>query len=70
MLGTVDFFDRHTGRGQILGDDDHRAYWTHRRELPPGTTLQTGERVAFTPRETPRGPRALEVRPCEGAITR
>jgi|KBSSwiStaDraftv2_1062776.scaffolds.fasta_scaffold964921_1 cold shock CspA family protein len=68
--GTVDFFDRFTGRGQVIGPD-HRAYWLHRKELSGISELHTGQPVEFTPTETPRGPRALAVRPCEGApVTR
>lgn len=66
VVGVVDFFDRFTGRGQILGGD-RRIYWTHRKELVGARVLQTGQRVVFTATEAPRGPRARAVRPLEPA---
>ena len=69
LSGVVDFFDRFTGRGQVIGPD-RRAYWLHRKELSWISELRTGQPVEFTPTDTPRGPRALEVRPCAGAAPR
>jgi len=66
MTGAVDFFDRHSGFGQIVGDD-HRVYRLHRKELIGVAELRTGQRVEFAPIETPRGPRAREVRLCEAS---
>jgi len=64
MTGAVDFFDRHSGFGQIVADD-HRIYRMHRKELVGVVELKTGQRVEFVPMETSRGPRAREVRLCE-----
>jgi cold shock CspA family protein len=62
VTGTADFFDRHTGRGQVIGPD-HRAYWLHRKELSGISELSTGQLVEFNPTESPRGPRATAVAP-------
>ena len=66
MRGAVEFFDRHSGFGQIVGDD-HRIYRTHRKELVGGLELTTGQRVGFVPETTSHGLRAREVRPCEAS---
>jgi len=56
--------DQSSSRGQIIGHD-HREYWVHRKEFIGVAELRTGQRVAFTPTEAPRGPRATAVRPLE-----
>jgi cold shock CspA family protein len=66
LVGVVEFFDRHSGFGQIVGAD-HRVYRTHRKDLAAARALQSGDRVVFIPAETPRGPRAMAVRPLEGS---
>ncbi len=60
MTGVTDFFDRFSGFGQIIGAD-RRTYRAHRTSFLNVRTLQTGERVTFTPVEGPRGPRATNI---------
>jgi cold shock CspA family protein len=61
MHGYVDFFDRYSGFGQVVGAD-RRVYRLHRRDLVGAALLHTGQTVEFEPLESPRGPRACRVR--------
>jgi cold shock CspA family protein len=62
MLGRVRYFDRFSGRAQIIGEDQ-RCYWTHRSEFVGVRSLETGQRHEYSPIEGPRGPRVGQVRP-------
>ena len=60
MEGTVKFFNQKKGFGFISGDDG-KDYFVHFSALPQGATLQTDERVSFTPVEGDRGLKADKV---------
>ncbi len=69
MTGTVKWFDAQKGYGFIAPDDGSREVFVHfgdlvAREYKP---LEPGQRVQFESTDTPRGPRALQVRPAEPA---
>ena len=64
--GRVHHWDPRGLFGKITGDD-RVVYFVHRDDLVDVLALAFGQRVEFSPLETPRGPRAIEVRPCEPA---
>ncbi len=67
MTGIVKWFDAKKGYGFIAPDDGSREVFVHFGDLPGPDyrPLEPGQRVRFEPLETPRGPRALQVRPVE-----
>jgi cold shock CspA family protein len=58
--GRIEFYDRPTAWGLILGDDQD-LYVVRGRE-GRGAALRVGERVSFEPEPRPDGKRATEVR--------
>lgn len=64
MTGIVHHWAAGAGYGKITGAD-RRAYFVHRDDLLDVLELPIGQRVKFTPLDTVRGPRAVDVRPCE-----
>ena len=64
MYGTVRWFSNLKGYGFIVGDD-HRDYFIHKSSLP--RSLREGDRVAFTARENPKGPEAINLARIEEA---
>jgi hypothetical protein len=67
----VDFFDWHTGRGQVIGPD-HRAYWLHRKELSGISELCTGQPGVHADRNAarPASTRGADVRARGDAMSR
>ena len=65
MTGSVKSLSRDRGFGFIRGEDGH-DYFLHRSELRGGLSfdeLKEGDRVAFEPRQSDKGPRAADVGP-------
>lgn len=58
--GRIEFYDRPTAWGLILGDD--QDLYVVRGHEGRGATLRVGERVSFEPEPRPDGKRATEVR--------
>jgi len=65
MTGTVKWFDAKKGYGFITPDDGSREVFVHFGDLAGegDKTLEAGQKVQFEPMETPRGPKATQVRP-------
>ena len=59
--GRIEFYDRPTAWGLIIGDDDQDLYVIRGRD-GRGTTPRVGERVSFEPQPATDGKRATEVR--------
>ncbi|MDO8475049.1 MAG: cold shock domain-containing protein [Candidatus Rokubacteria bacterium] len=66
MTGICHHFDSRRGFGKVTGAD-RRQYFAHRDDLLDVLELTIGQRVEFTPLDTVRGPRAVDVHPCEAA---
>jgi cold shock CspA family protein len=64
MIGIVRHWDAARGFGKVEGED-RRKYFAHREELLDTLDLAQGWRVKFRPTESPKGPRALDVRRVE-----
>jgi CspA family cold shock protein len=64
MQGKVRIWSRTRAFGFIEGEDG-RVYFAHRGQVLSREDLRRGQRVAFTPAEAPRGPRATAVRVIE-----
>ena len=63
MTGSVKSLTRDRGFGFIRGEDG-LDYFLHRSELRDGLSfdqLREGQRVAFEPRQSDKGPRAVDV---------
>ncbi|MGH7374229.1 MAG: hypothetical protein ACREJY_08395 [Candidatus Rokuibacteriota bacterium] len=58
--GRIEFYDRPTAWGLIMGDD--QELYVVRGRDGRGTALRVGERVSFEPPAAPDGKRAAEVR--------
>jgi len=58
--GRIEFYDRPTAWGLILGDD--QELYVVRGRDGRGTAPRVGERVSFEPRAASDGKRAAEVR--------
>ncbi len=67
MTGTVKWFDAQKGYGFIAPDDGSREVFVHFGDLVSQEyrPLEPKQRVQFETTDTPRGPRALKVRPIE-----
>ncbi len=65
MNGTIKKLTADRGFGFIRGEDGNE-YFFHRSELRAGLRfdeLREGQRVAFQPRQSDKGPRAAEIGP-------
>jgi len=65
--GRIEFYDRPTAWGLIMGDD--QELYVVRGRDGRGTALRVGERVSFEPPTAPDGKRAAEVRLVTRALT-
>lgn len=62
--GVVKWFNVHRRFGFILPDDGGWDVFVHLSATPDRQLLKEGQGVAFDATDTPRGPRALNVRLC------
>jgi CspA family cold shock protein len=67
--GTVKWFSRMKGWGFIEPDGADRDVFVHYESIigEGFRNLETGERVQFQIIDTPKGPKAIEVLPIDGA---
>jgi cold shock CspA family protein len=65
--GRVEFYDRPTAWGLIVGDD--QDLYVVRGRDGRGTAPRVGERVSFEPQSGPDGKRATEVRLVDRGLT-
>jgi cold shock CspA family protein len=65
-VGVVVHWNRRLQYGKVRGAD-RRSYFVHASDLVDVAALTPGQRVVFTPTETARGPRAVEVQVIERA---
>jgi cold shock CspA family protein len=65
--GRVEFYDRPTAWGLIVGDD--QDLYVVRGRDGRGTAPRVGERVSFEPPSGPDGKRATEVRLVDRGLT-
>ena len=65
VLGTVKWFSRMKGWGFVEPDGGDRDVFVHYESIVGEgfRNLETGQRVRFRIQDTPKGPKALEVRP-------
>lgn len=63
--GTVKWFDERQGFGYILADEGGPDVFVHRSVVRAGESplLVEGQSVEYEVEETPKGPRAVAVRP-------
>lgn len=68
MTGKVRHWDVRRRFGKLTGED-RREYFAHVDDLLDVLGLTPGQRVTFTPAESPRGSRAVDVQVIEGMGT-
>ena len=61
MKGEVKFFNQMKNYGFIKGDDG-QDYFVHGSGLAPSTVIDQGDRVEFDAEQTPKGPKAVNVK--------
>ena len=68
--GTVKWFSRMKGWGFIEPDGADRDVFVHYESIIGDgfRNLETGERVQFHIIDTPKGPKAINVQPVDGAM--
>ena len=64
--GTVKFFSPKKGYGFIAISDSDKDIFLHKTRIPPGVTVNNGDKVAFEIIQGPKGPNAKITRVIEG----
>lgn len=65
MFGRIVYIDTVRRFGRIRANGSWHEYWFHRADVSPslGFANLLNERVEFNPRDSERGPVAVQVRP-------
>ncbi len=61
--GTVKWFNTQKGFGFIAPDEGDKDLFVHQTGIGAGVTVNEGDQVTFETEDSPKGPRAIEVRP-------
>ncbi|MDQ3571778.1 MAG: cold-shock protein [Actinomycetota bacterium] len=61
--GTVKWFNIEKGFGFIAPDEGDKDLFVHQTGIEPGASVNEGDKVSFETEDSPKGPRAINVRP-------